>query len=818
MKKIISLVLSLVMLLSVTAGLSFTAKAAHYDNASVSSLQVGDTFNMGNWPQSRVTDAGTRLALSNISCTLKSYDYFSRAKWGTINMKYADIVYNGNLYRKVVIGEQRVSDYEGGADSGAFQEQNGYKADTYYFKWEPIKWVVVNVSSDNVYVMSQSILDSRVYHDQDDTSWIRVTWNNSDIRYWLGHTFYDSAFTATEKNKIIKEQISNPNNPHYNTKGGIDTNDSVFLISRSEWDSFKSNVENIGIYGDEKFAAKGTAYAKCQGLQVSVIDSAYTGTKYSGNSKWWMRSPGYGDSGEMSYYANYIEEYGIPSRYNEYYQDYGFMTHASQMGIRPCMKLKKTASITPADPPAGYVNINLKSNISGAGTMTGGGLYKEGSTITLKATSNTGYTFKEWSFNSTGGALSTNNPYTLPTNISGNYDIYAIFQKTKHTVIAAAAPNGDAGTVSVDGSSPASTASGTYEWGVSIQIKAAEKPGYKFIGWDGDKTTTSKTFYYKINKDDKSTLLFIAKFKPYNEDVTVKADGGGSVAIGSGEFSKEVKQSFEDGGSYTVKAKADEGYTFDGWYNSKGEKRSGNEGYSFDYDTADDATFIAKFNKKPEPTISSLTPSSGQKISEAQVDKFVTNLPNDNDAAGTKFSFMLGKQKKVTKNAISLTWKKPANAAYFVVYGNKCGAGNKYKKITKVWSTTFTQSGLAKNTYYKYMIAAFDKSGNLIGTTNTIHVATIGGKNGNAKAVSTKAKKNKVTLKKGKSFKLGAKQTVASKKQKIKKHRAIRYECSNTAVATVSAKGVIKGRKKGNCIVYAYAQNGAYKAIKVTVK
>ena len=213
--------------------------------------------------------------------------------------------------------------------------------------------------------------------------------------------------------------------------------------------------------------------------------------------------------------------------------------------------------------------------------------------------------------------------------------------------------------------------------------------------------------------------------------------------------------------------------------------------------------------------ISSLDISGGKKVNETQVDNYITRLPNDNDAAGTKFSFMLGRQKKVAKNAIQLTWKKPANAAYFVVYGNKCGAANKYKKLAKVWSTSFVQKGLAKNTYYKYMIAAFDRNGNLLGTTNTIHAATLGGKNGNPTAVTTKAKK--VKIKKGKSAKLGAK-IKAPKKQKVKKHRAIRYESTNPAVATVSAKGVVKGKAKGTCYVIAYAQNGVYKSVKVTVK
>ena len=39
-----------------------------------------------------------------------------------------------------------------------------------------------------------------------------------------------------------------------------------------------------------------------------------------------------------------------------------------------------------------------------------------------------------------------------------------------------------------------------------------------------------------------------------------------------------------------------------------------------------------------------------------------------------------------------------------------------------------------------------------------------------------------------------------------------------TDVATVTNKGVIKGKKKGTCYIYVYAQNGISKKVKVTVK
>ena len=59
---------------------------------------------------------------------------------------------------------------------------------------------------------------------------------------------------------------------------------------------------------------------------------------------------------------------------------------------------------------------------------------------------------------------------------------------------------------------------------------------------------------------------------------------------------------------------------------------------------------------------------------------------------------------------------------------------------------------------------------------------------------------------------------VAGKKLKLKKYRAVKYESSNKKVATVTSRGTIKGIKKGITYVCAYAQNGVYKRIQVTVK
>ncbi|HBZ02953.1 MAG TPA: hypothetical protein DEO83_03980, partial [Lachnospiraceae bacterium] len=46
----------------------------------------------------------------------------------------------------------------------------------------------------------------------------------------------------------------------------------------------------------------------------------------------------------------------------------------------------------------------------------------------------------------------------------------------------------------------------------------------------------------------------------------------------------------------------------------------------------------------------------------------------------------------------------------------------------------------------------------------------------------------------------------------------VAYESSNPIVATVNSKGIIKAVGKGECEVYAYAQNGVSIKIKVKVK
>lgn len=163
------------------------------------------------------------------------------------------------------------------------------------------------------------------------------------------------------------------------------------------------------------------------------------------------------------------------------------------------------------------------------------------------------------------------------------------------------------------------------------------------------------------------------------------------------------------------------------------------------------------------------------------------DLPNDDDPDGTVFSSLRPNSMKQTRTSAKLRWNKVKGAARYNIYAAKCGT--KYK-LTRVATVK--------------------------GTSKTIR--KISGKAGNYRAVKTKAKKNKVRLRKGKSFKLRAKAVKQFKKKPVKKHETMRYESGNRKIATVTSKGTIKAVGKGTCYVCAYAQNGVYKRIRVTVR
>ena len=256
--------------------------------------------------------------------------------------------------------------------------------------------------------------------------------------------------------------------------------------------------------------------------------------------------------------------------------------------------------------------------------------------------------------------------------------------------------------------------------------------------------------------------------------------------------------------------------------------RSDSNGYTAWGDTGSENNGDIDTEKKPATAASRIQQKGadgtalGKGASVEAAEKYLKSYKAETDPKGSSFNLLQLKAGKAKNNQLTLSWKKVSGAAKYVVYGNQCGVQNKYMKQAVVKKTSVVirkvnKKKLKKGTYYKFILLALDKNNNVISTSKTVHAATTGGKVGNSGKVTTKAKKNKVSIKAKETFRLAGRQLPASKERKVKIHRKVKYESTNPKIASVSAKGVITGKKKGTCFVYAYAQNGVSRKIKVTV-
>ena len=214
----------------------------------------------------------------------------------------------------------------------------------------------------------------------------------------------------------------------------------------------------------------------------------------------------------------------------------------------------------------------------------------------------------------------------------------------------------------------------------------------------------------------------------------------------------------------------------------------------------------------------------GRGASYEAADAAITDMKNDSDPAGSKIAPLVLRSSRQTTGSVKVTWKGPSDAVKYVIYGNRCGKSYRMKKIKELGSSARSVTlkkivkKIKKGTCYKLILVALDSNNDVVSASKVVHVFTKGGKSCNYKSVTTKAKKNRVTLKAGKSFSLKAKGVKQSSKLRVTSHRKMRYQSTNAAIAAVTSKGTIRAKSKGVCYVYVYTQNGVYKRIKVTVK
>lgn len=234
----------------------------------------------------------------------------------------------------------------------------------HYFKYEPIRWRVLSAEGNRALLLSDAVLDNQHYQVEKEgiggTILLTTTWAKSCLRSWLngydssfnssgrnysGRSFIDSAFTDEERAAVMDTSVTTAANSKYNTSGGADTIDKIFLLSESEVCGTGTAqkygfASDAGTY-DEARGAKSSIYTKAMGLSWDIQSQ-----KYAGNSMWWLRTRGKGESKFV-----YVGNWGSPVL-EGFGSDYYF-------GVRPAL----------------YVNLSTVSpeSIHLAGTVSSSG-------------------------------------------------------------------------------------------------------------------------------------------------------------------------------------------------------------------------------------------------------------------------------------------------------------------------------------------------------------------------------------------------------------------------------------------------------------
>ena len=209
---------------------------------------------------------------------------------------------------------------------------------------EPIRWRVLEVAGDDIFLLSEKNIDFVKYAEEYGFGEIGIaTWETSTIRGWLNgydmvfrgvkcdysdNGFITNAFSNAEmaciKDSII---INNNTNEYYtDTDAGNDTIDKVFLLSAEEATNTK--------YGFIKNKRGCDAFRLGSNTQF-VKDKIESGKDYKA---WWLRSPG-----ASSTMALHVEGDGNPRR-TGWIDEYG--THTTERdGVRPAIHIKKSSTL-----------------------------------------------------------------------------------------------------------------------------------------------------------------------------------------------------------------------------------------------------------------------------------------------------------------------------------------------------------------------------------------------------------------------------------------------------------------------------------------
>lgn len=163
---------------------------------------------------------------------------------------------------------------------------------------DPIEWIVVDRKDDKLLLLSKYVLDCKCYNDDYED----VTWETCTLRKWLNFDFLNNAFNDNEQDCIIESEIVNHRNYLFNTSGGNNTIDKVFVLSSEELKLTGTILNTDYFMHKNNLETKATNYAKHvnnYGINLNV-ELNTVGVGRIGDCSYWLRTPANNQSSALS--------------------------------------------------------------------------------------------------------------------------------------------------------------------------------------------------------------------------------------------------------------------------------------------------------------------------------------------------------------------------------------------------------------------------------------------------------------------------------------------------------------------------------------
>lgn len=163
----------------------------------------------------------------------------------------------------------------------------------------------------------------------------------------------------------------------------------------------------------------------------------------------------------------------------------------------------------PNEPDQPNVRHNLVLEASEGGTVSGGGRYLSGTSVRLRATANSDYSFKNWVKKSSGKVVSTSADFYY-TTVAQDDTLSATFSLIPFNPSSPSepspAPNRAKVTASCSEGGTYSGNTGTFSEGATVTLDARANTGYRFMGWyvNGELFATSTRLTYTVGTSDLS--------------------------------------------------------------------------------------------------------------------------------------------------------------------------------------------------------------------------------------------------------------------------------------------------------------------------